>query len=166
MPPPHLPVVWSYQDEATSTKLAQMVENTRTHDHRADGSQGAALVGEWVTATAAAAAGGWDVTAKRYRLLLGGALVQLDVVANRTGSDLTASNDGQINPGNLPDTEVLTGLPVEARPSLPVFFAADTGLGLVMVRATAEGALEVVSATTSGGVKTGQSLQMRPVLWR
>lgn len=37
------PVDWAYKEEATSVKLDQMVENTRVHDHRADGSQGAAF---------------------------------------------------------------------------------------------------------------------------
>lgn len=35
------PVAWAYKDLVTSVKLAAMVENTRAHDHRADGSQGA-----------------------------------------------------------------------------------------------------------------------------
>jgi len=34
-------VSWAYKDLVTSAKLGQMVENTRAHDHRADGSQGA-----------------------------------------------------------------------------------------------------------------------------
>lgn len=33
-------VTWAFKDLVTSAKLSQMVENTRTHDHRADGSQG------------------------------------------------------------------------------------------------------------------------------
>lgn len=33
-------VAWAYKDVITSTKLAQMVENTRAHDHRSDGTQG------------------------------------------------------------------------------------------------------------------------------
>jgi hypothetical protein len=36
------PVVWAFKDQITSAKLAQMQENIRAHDHRADGSQGAA----------------------------------------------------------------------------------------------------------------------------
>jgi len=36
-------VVWSFKDAITSAKLAQMVENVRVHDHRADGSQGASF---------------------------------------------------------------------------------------------------------------------------
>lgn len=34
------PVTWAYKDLVTSAKLAQMQENTRTHDHRPDGTQG------------------------------------------------------------------------------------------------------------------------------
>ena len=34
-------VAWADQDELTSAKLAQMVENLRVHDHRFDGSRGA-----------------------------------------------------------------------------------------------------------------------------
>lgn len=34
---------WAYKDVITSAKLAQMVENTRAHDHRNDGSQGSPL---------------------------------------------------------------------------------------------------------------------------
>jgi hypothetical protein len=52
-------VAWAYKDLVTSAKLAQMVENTRAHDHRADGSQGAptpaatiANLGNQATATA------------------------------------------------------------------------------------------------------------------
>lgn len=33
-------VTWAYKDLVTSAKLAQMQENIRTHDHRADGTQG------------------------------------------------------------------------------------------------------------------------------
>lgn len=36
----HSPVVWAFKDLVTSAKLAQMVENTKVHDHRADGTQG------------------------------------------------------------------------------------------------------------------------------
>lgn len=34
-------VVWAFKDVIASSKLAQMVTNTREHDHRADGTQGA-----------------------------------------------------------------------------------------------------------------------------
>lgn len=34
-------VAWAYKELVTSAKLGQMVENTRTHDHRMDGTQGA-----------------------------------------------------------------------------------------------------------------------------
>lgn len=34
------PVSWALGDPLTSAKLAQMVENTKKHDHRPDGSQG------------------------------------------------------------------------------------------------------------------------------
>lgn len=42
-------VAWAYKDLVTSAKLAQMVENTRAHDHRADGSQGAPTPNALVT---------------------------------------------------------------------------------------------------------------------
>lgn len=37
-------VTWSFKSLVTSSKLAQMVENIRAHDHRADGSQGSAVL--------------------------------------------------------------------------------------------------------------------------
>lgn len=55
---------WAYKDVITSAKLAQMVENTRAHDHRADGSQGSPLgaLGDPVAFTGPAVAAGGGTT--------------------------------------------------------------------------------------------------------
>lgn len=160
-------VLWEYLDEITSSKIQQMQENIVTHDHRPDGSQGAPLWGEWVDLDGITAASGWSLGAtKRYRSLLGGRILQLDIFVNRTGPSIDAQGAGAANPGNVADTVILTGLPAEARaPSIP--FATDVGgTGLAMLRANADGSIEYTSATTSGGIRTGQTVPIKATLWR
>jgi hypothetical protein len=160
----HSPVSWEYQDEIVSSKLAQMVENHELHDHRADGTQGADLVGTW-TASGATIAAGWSLSTNRYRLLLGGILVAYDFVVTRTGADLVAAGDGTVQPGNLTDNLILSGIPAAARVSAPQNLAGDA-LGPVMFTVESDGSISLISATTSGVISTGRNLRIRGVLWR
>jgi hypothetical protein len=161
------PVAWAYKAVITSAKLQQMVNNLLAHDHRADGSQGATLVDDWVTMGTVTGASGWTVLTKRYRLLLGGALVAFDLQVQRTGADLVATDAAGANPGNLADTQILSGIPSSVASTLPsASFVCTDNAGSVVCRFNTDGTVDVVSATTSGGVKSGSSFYIRGVLWR
>lgn len=159
-------VDWQYQDEVTSAKLAQMVENLRVHDHRADGSQGVALVEPWQTIGATAAAG-WSVGTKRGRRLLGGALLAVDLTFTRTGGELVFSTVSQNNPGNLfPSVDVGT-LPEGWRPSFLHEIKSDKGGangGILSLVVASTGVITLQGGTPSNRVRTGDDFNVGALL--
>lgn len=163
------PVAWAYKQVVTSAKLAQMVDNLIAHDHRADGTQGAPLRGPWVNASGLTAAAGWAITGTpRYRLIAGGDVIAIDLVVTRTGAELRGNDLTQNIPGNITDSTVLSGWPVEARPASgkdqPLTGAVGyTNPGTVWVKA--DGTISLVFLSAGAPVQTNDALTLRGFLW-
>lgn len=164
-------VDWTYKEEATSTKLDQMVENLLVHDHRADGAQGAALVGDWVDCTGDVSPGaGWALTGgkvQRYRLLLGGALVEWDLSVTRTGAAVDGTGTATVNPGGIADATLLSGMPAAAEVLANEGRTINLGNALVNVTITADGrGLLMTHMGTEHHFGTGAVARFQAVLCR
>lgn len=163
-------VSWEYQDEVTSAKLAQMVEQVRAHDHRPDGSQGAALVEDWTT-LGLSPGSGWSIGRARARRLLGGVLIALDVIATRTGAGITFNDETSGFPGALGgNSTVATGIPGGTdgyRPPFDYRLHADRDGGSpVAARLTTAGEIQLTGGTTAGRIPTGHGLVISGFVWR
>ena len=160
-------VTWAYQDEVTSAKLGQMVENTAEHDHRSDGSQGEPWASEWTPTVGPSGSAGWSIVAVRHRLVLGGRYVDLEVDVTRTGAPVVAAAESGATPGNVfPDATVLTGLPAEIRPATTRVapFAASATAGMAYIDDA--GAVILNTATTAGVIRTGDWVRLLATYWR
>lgn len=154
-------VVWAYKDLVTSAKLAQMVENTRTHDHRADGSQGADLVGAWTTFTATAASG-WSLSGLKYRKILGGVGYLVEVSATRTNATALTFNSS----GNVADETVATGLPAALTPNRSVYMVGNIpGIGEFTWRIDTSGTISITDGYPNASITNGTLVVMTGFLW-
>lgn len=163
----HAVVEWAYKQIVTSAKLAQMVENHLVHDHRADGTQGAALVGAWQTAAGVTAATGWTITGTpRYRLLSGGATIVVDVTFTRTGAEIRGNDVTENRPGNIADAALASGWPAAARPTVQQeIHATIPGTNPATVRFDPSGIVTLVYLSASAPVAVGDQVQIRGPLW-
>lgn len=163
------PVAIAYKQVAASDDLNQLEENIETHDHRADGSQGAVLVGDWVDCTADVSAGaGFALSGtQRYRLLCGGALVQVDFAVSRSGVDIVAGAVTAGKPGTIVDVTLVTNIPAAARPGDGQGIATDFNNCFVYAQVQSGGlTIALVSGVPSGKISAGDLVRLKAVLWR
>lgn len=161
-------VDWAYKAIVTSAKLAQMVENLLVHDHRSDGTQGAALVGAWTTVSGLTASTGWSISGTpRYRIIAGAA-IQVDLVVARTGAELRGSDVTGNTPGNVTDTTIATGWPTAVRPAAgksQSLVGEVGGTNPATVRFNPDGTVVLIYLSPSAPVATNDTITLRGHLW-
>lgn len=161
-------VEWAYKQIVTSAKLAQMVENLRVHDHRADGTQGSPLVGAWTDVAGLTAAAGWSISGTpRYRIIATGVYL-VDLVVTRTGAEIRGSDVTAATPGNVTDTTVATGWPTAVRPAAgkaQSMQAEVGGTNPATVRFNPDGSLVLIYLSVAAPVATNDTVTLRGHLW-
>lgn len=160
-------VSFVFREVLSFTKLNQLAANITSHDHRADGTQGAPMVGEWTSFDTLSAVSGWSIAdGPRYRVLAGGTVVAIDVSVTRTGAQLDASTVDQANPGNFADAQILSGIPAAIRPTVDQYVVTDKqDNGIVSVRVDAAGTATLVAGVPSGAIQVGATIKIRGLLW-
>lgn len=121
------------------------------------------ITGVGWTSLGVTASSGWNNLA-RARYLVFGPFVTLEIVLDRSGADIVATNDAGLNPGNITDTQVTTAIPAGIRPSNVVLDRfVRSGFMAGTFRINTDGTIDITDTYPAVVISAGNTLTLRAV---